>query len=95
MQLPAQPQPIDVHSLDGTISVGVTKEGQPIGVELTAEALRLSGRELARRIMKLYTLAKAAALAVLNIDHNQRTGNWISSWPSQAHVDLLERDINF
>lgn len=95
MELPAHPQPIEVHSNDRTISVGVTEEGQPTGVQLTQEALRLSGSELARRIMRLYSLAKTAALAVLNIEHNRETGTWVPSWPSQAHVDLLERQIDF
>lgn len=95
MKLPNSPQPLEIASHDNTIVVGVTDWGHPTGVQLEPEALDLDGADLAARIMALYHYARTIALAVRNVDHHRTTGNWMPSWPTPTHVDILAAHITF
>ncbi|MBU8817568.1 hypothetical protein KL864_16830 [Mycolicibacterium goodii] len=93
MKLPDTPQPIEVSSHDESIVVGVTDWGHPIGVQFKPSVLSLSGAELAHRVMTLYNYAKTIALAVRNVEHERITGNWVSSWPTPTHVEILQSQL--
>ncbi|ART74389.1 hypothetical protein BTO20_37865 (plasmid) [Mycobacterium dioxanotrophicus] len=95
MELPQYPQPIEVASNDRSITVGVNAWGQPTGVQLTEDARRLAGAELAARIKALYEIAKTAALAVHNVEHHRETKTWMPSWPTANHVETLLRGLTF
>ncbi|SKH87981.1 hypothetical protein [Mycobacteroides abscessus] len=95
MQLPKRPQPVQMASKDGSIVVEVNESGLPAGVVFGPAVKKLTGADLAARIMTLYTLAKTIALAVLNVEHWQQTGTWSDAWPTPAHVEILNKQLTF
>lgn len=95
MQLPERPQPVQVASNDRSIIVEVTDWGLPAGVVFGAPVKKLTGADLAARVMTLYVLGKTIALAVRNVEHWQQTGSWSAAWPTPAHVEILEKELTF
>lgn len=95
VDLPSHPGPVGVSSADKKIVVEVNDWGQPLGVQLEDAALDLGGAELAARIIALYEVAKAIALAVRNVEHHRQTGQWVPIWPTPTHVAALRNQLHF